>query len=204
MNFSLLKVDKPLKLKSLSKAKVNFFKREEEISIFHFNKFDSDLFHVVFNINDEYQIGTKKLGNQHNLVYSSLINFFFLLNSNYAFLEYLNKEYQEEILNEVQTRTKASVGVLTLDNELLMKIYRSLDGTIKKLQYTSPDEEYFNLEYVNDEQLNKIFNENTIDSYTVLIEGQFISISKEGRISVDNSDEDFVINFTKRLLNAIS
>lgn len=203
MKFSLVRVDNPNKLKSLSKNKTSFFKREEEISLFHFNMFDNGLFHAVFSISDEYQVSTKKLGSQHNFVYSSLVNFFFLNNHNYAFLEYVNNEYQNEVVKEIDHRTKNNLETQLLDNSLMIKLYKELSGTIKKIRYSNDEGELFDLDFVNHEGLIKIGNQNTIDDFTVLVENQYISVSREGFISVDNSDELFLIGFTKRILDAI-
>ncbi|SDM16990.1 hypothetical protein [Bacillus sp. OK048] len=204
MNFTLLKIENSSKLKSLSKNKINFFKKDEEISLFHFNKLDNDLFHAVFNISDEYLVSTKKLGNQHNFIYSSLINFFFFLDNNFAIIEFINNEYQNDVLTDIKTRTKTSINIHKLDNELLLKIFHSLGGTIKKLYYSNDEDEYFELDYVKEDLLNKIANNNTIDSFTVLFEGQYASVSSQGRISVDNSNQEYLVNFIKRLLNAIN
>lgn len=203
MNFSLLKVNNPNKLKHLSKNKINFFKKEEDISLFHFNKFDNELYHAVFNVQDEYKVSTKKLGEQHNYVYSSLVNFFFLSGSSYAFVEYINKEYQEEVLNELMRRTRTKIELLKVNNELIKILYKDLDGIIKKINYTNEDGELLELDYVTEEKFNEIVYKNIVDDFTILFEGQFIKVSKEGRISVNNSDENYLINFTKRLINAI-
>lgn len=204
MNFSLLKVDNPNKLKSLSKNKFNFFKKDEDVSLFHFNKLENELFHAVFNINDEFVVSTKKLGNQHNYVYSSLINFFFLLNNDYAFLEYINKEYQNEVLTEINSRSRSNVNIQKLNNEFLLKINQSLNGIIKKLYYSNDEEEYFELDYVNEDSLKEIAAHSTIESLTILFDQQYVSVSREGKISVDNSNQEYVVNFIKRLLDAIN
>ncbi|WP_079525498.1 hypothetical protein [Solibacillus isronensis] len=204
MNFSLLKVDNPNKLKSLSRNKINFFKKQEDVSLFHFNKIDNDLYHAVFNISDEYQVSTKKLGNQHNYIYSSLINFFFLPENKYAFMEYINKEYLEEVLTDVNKRTKASLSKIEINNSLFKLIYNDLNGTIKKLKYTNEEDEFFDLDFVTNEKFLGIINSNIIEELTVLVENQFITINKNGRVSVDNSEEQFLVTFTKRILNAIN
>ena len=204
MKFSLLKVDNPQKLKSLSRNKINFFKKEEEITLFHFNMFDNDLYHAVFSINDEYQVSTKKLGNQHNFVYASLVNFFFLLNKEFAFLEFVNNEYQDEIINEIERKTKISVKQQPLDNVSFLKLVGKLNGDIKKIHYSNDDGELFDLDYTSYEKFTQIADVNTIDDCTISVEDQFITISNNGLISVDNSDEKFLVGFTKRILYAIS
>src|SRR5699024_4123464 len=203
VKFSLIKVDNSKKLKALSRNKVNFLKKEEDASLFHFNKFDNDLFHAVFNVNDEYQIGTKKLGKQYNYAYSSLINFFFLLSNNYALIEHLNEKYKNEVLDYINNKTDAKLKAAYIDNSIIINLYRSLSGTVKKIEYTNNDDELFDKDFVSDGEFYEIANAYTIDRLTLLVDKQFLSITKKGKITIDNSDEGFLIKFTKRILDAI-
>lgn len=204
MNFSLLKVEHPKKLKSLSRSKINFFKKQEDVSLFHFNKIGDDLFHAVFNISDEYQVSTKKLGNQYNYMYSSLVNFFFLPQNKYALLELINKEFLEEVITDINKRTKAAINKHEVNNGSFGLIFHDLNGSIKKIKYTNEDDEYLESDFVSKEKFNDLINSSVIEELTILVENQFITVNKNGRVSVDNSDEQFLVNFTKRILNAIN
>ena len=203
MIFTLLRVENPHVLKSLSKNKISFFRKIEDVSLFHFNKIDNDLFHAVFNISDEYQVSTKKLGNQHNYMYSSLINFFFLSQCNFAFLEYVNVNYQEEVLSDLRNKTKAKINPYVLNNIQILNLVNKLNGSLKKIKYVTTDEEYRDLDFVTREKLFNIGQSNTIEEVSILLDGKFVTITANGRISVDNSEEEFLIEFTKRILNAI-
>lgn len=204
MKFSLLIVENPNKLKKLSKNVTSFLReKEEDISIFHYNEFENDLFHVVLNINDEYKIGTKKLGEQHIYPYSSLNNFFFLPNSNYALIEYINEKYLSEMLSFINNHTKAKMSTSTVDNSMMISLYESLQGHVKKIEYMNSEAELFDRDFVNDEIFYDIAKNNTIDRVTFSVNNQFLSVTNEGKITVDNSDEMFLINFTKRVLISI-
>lgn len=203
MNFSLLKVEQPNRLKKISKNRISFLKKEEEVSLFHFNKLDNGLFHAVYNLRDEYKVGTKKLGIQHNYMYSSLINFFFLPNGQYAFIEYINHEYQEEVVAEIERKSNTTIQLVNINNEMFNHIYTELQGSIKRLNYSNEDGELLDSDYVTEEKFYQILKEYTIDDLTVLFENQFVTIKSNGRISVNNSDENYVYNFTKRILNAM-
>jgi|SRR5690625_2876694 len=201
MQFSLLKVEKPNNLKRLSKNKINFFnKKNEEISLFHFNKFDDSLFHVVLLINDEYQIGTKKLGEQFNYPYSSLVNMFFILNVNYMLMEHINNNYTNEAMEYVSNMTKTRLNQTTINNEMIIKLYKLFEGTIKKVEYRNEYDEMYDLDYATEDDFNQIANNYTIDLLTLLVDNRFISLNRKGKITVDNSDENFLVNFTKRIL----
>lgn len=204
MNFILLKVDNPKKLKSLSKNKINFFRKDEDVSIFHYNQMDNGLFHVVFNISDEYVVSTKKLGHQHNFTYSSLSNYFFKLETNYTILEYINNEYLDEVLNEIRKKTKSIISIVEINNGHFLDIYDNLKGKIKKLAYTNQDEEFVELENINQGTLQKISEENLIDSITFFFDNQYVSIKANGKISVDNSNQEYLVGFIERVLNALN
>lgn len=203
LKFSLLKVDNPQKLLKLSKNKVSFLKKEDDVSLFHFNKFDNGLYHAVFNINDEYQIGTKKLGKQYNYPYSSLVNFFFTLESKFALVEYVNRQYQDEVISSVNNNTKAQVKKSRLENSTIINLIRSLEGSIKKVEYTNEDEELLSKDFITKEGFYELAYSCTIDRVLLLVDNQNISFVNNGDISVDNSDETFLINFTKRILSTI-
>ncbi|WP_339161840.1 hypothetical protein [Siminovitchia sp. FSL W7-1587] len=203
MKFSLLKVDNPQKLIKLSKNKVSFLKKEDDVSLFHFNKFNNGLYHAVFNINDEYQIGTKKLGKQYNYPYSSLVNFFFTLESNFALVEYVNRKYQDEVINSVNNKTKAKIKKSVLDNSSIIKLIKNLGGSIKKFEYTNEADELLSQDFITKEEIYEIADSCTIDRALLLIDSQNVSFANNGDISVDNSDEVFLINFTKRIISTI-
>lgn len=203
MNFSLLQVDSPNKLKRISKNKISFFKKEQDVSLFHFNEISDGLFHAVYTLQDEYKVSTRKLGEQHNYVYSSLINFFFLSNSKYAFIEYINKEYQAEIIRELEDKTNSKIKVMRINNKIFNKLFTELIGNIKQINYTSGDGELLSVDYADKALFNQIIENYIVDDITILYQGQFVRITNNGRISVNNSDENYVINFTKRVLDAL-
>lgn len=203
MKFSLLKIDDTSKLKKLSKNKRSFFYKEEDVTLFHYNVLENGLYHAVFNVNDEYQVGTKKLGKQYNLSYSSLVNFFFLEKNKYAFIEHTNDQFRNEVISYIENRTKSNIKLFELDNKIIMKIFNTFDGTVKKIEYTNEYEELLDKDFVNTKELNDIANSYEIDRITFLVENQYLSLTKSGNVIVDNSDENFLINFTKRILSTI-
>lgn len=203
MNFSLLRVEHPKKLKRISKSKINLLKKDEEISLFHFNELYNGLFHAVYYLQDEYKIGTKKLGVQHNYAYSSLINFFFSPESPYAFIEYVNNEYQKESIREIEKKANTTMQVLDINNNLFNRFYKELQGTVKKINYSNDDGELLDLDFVSDDKFNQILKDNIIDGITILFDNKFVTITNEGRISVNNSEENYVYNFIKRILDAM-
>jgi len=61
----------------------------------------------------------------------------------------------------------------------------------------------FDKDYVSEEKFFSIAEENIIDRITILVEKEYISVSKVGYITVSNSDEDYLLKFTKRILSSI-
>ncbi|MGD6967826.1 hypothetical protein ACQCVP_15480 [Rossellomorea vietnamensis] len=204
MNFTLFEVDNPKRLKKLSVNKVNFFKKHEDIELFHFNEIEKDMFHIVYHIKDEYQVGTKRVGNQMNLPFTQFINCFFFLESNYFLLEEVLEEYQKDVSEHIQQKANVSIQRMAIDNNQFLCVYTSLAGFIKKLEYKNADEDDFYLDSVSEEKFKNIINEHTLDRLTMSVDGQFVSIYGNGRISVDNSDENYLIKFTRKVINAIN
>src|SRR5699024_5220650 len=144
------------------------------------------LIHVVLHISDEYQIGTKKLGEQFNYPYSSLINMFFILNVNYALIEHINDKYSDDSLKYINHITRTKVNKFTISNRIIIKLYDLFRGEIKKLEYTNEDDELFDLDFVAEDDFYNIANESTVDRLTMLVNNRYISINSKGEITVDN------------------
>ncbi|RYI26644.1 hypothetical protein EVU96_19970 [Bacillus infantis] len=203
MNFTLFEVDNPKRLKKLSVNKVNFFKKHEDIELFHFNEIEQEMFHIVYHIKDEYLVGTKRVGNQMNLPFTQFINCFFFLESNHFLVEEVLEEYQKDVTLHIQQKANVTIQRKDIINDHFLSIYTSLSGFIKKLEYIDEDENDFNLDSVGNEKFRKIINQYKVDRLTMSVDEQFVSIYSKGRISVDNSDENYLIKFTRKIINAI-
>ncbi|MCY9235804.1 hypothetical protein MOE84_20810, partial [Bacillus spizizenii] len=56
---------------------------------------------------------------------------------------------------------------------------------------------------VSEEKLKNIANNYEIEKITMLVEDEFISIFQKGKISVNNSDDQYLIKFTREIVDAI-
>lgn len=204
MNFTLFKVDNPKRLKKLNDSKISFFKKHEGIELFHFNKLDFEMFHLVYHIKDEYQVGTKRVGNQINLPFTQFINCFFFLNNEYLLIEEVLKEYQDDVIKHIQKKVNVTIENETVSNTQFLNVQSKLQGFIKKVEYINEDEGDISLDSISTEKLKEISSINILYRLTLSVENQFVSIYKNGRISVDNSDEMFLIKFTKDIIDAIN
>lgn len=183
---------------------MSFFKNnDDDINLFHFNEIETGMFHIVYNIEDVYQVGTKRVGNQMNLPFRQFINCFFFIDNEYFLLEETIDQYREDLVKHVETKAGVAIKLKTLNNNDFVKLFSYLNGFIKRLEYVDENEVDYFLNSVSGKEFNEIAENYTLDRVTLLVEDQFVSIYRKGKISVDNSDEEYLIKFTKEIANAI-
>lgn len=203
MIFKIIKVDDQLQLGKLGKLKKSFFSlKKDDISLFHYQQVKENMYHVVFHSNDEYLLGTKKIGNQTSVPFSQYINFFFFSNSSYCLIENTDQVYFDEIKNYILQKTKSKVQEYSLEKEDFHNIVNRLGGFIKKMEY-SDGEEDFERNFTSIDEFNKINDEYSIDYISLNNEEYFISIYKSGKVSVGNSDEEYLIDFAEVIVNEL-
>ncbi|MED4292246.1 hypothetical protein [Priestia megaterium] len=203
MNFTLYEIDKPKRLKKLAGNKVNFFKKPGDIELYHFNEIETDMFHIVYHIKDEYQVGTKRAGNQMRLPFTQFVNCFFFLENDYFLLEEVLEEYQQDVVEHIQRKAGVSIKRKKLENKHFLQVYSALSGFIKKVEYQDKDEEDYYLDSINKEKFEDIIENFILDRLTISVENEFVSMYKKGKISVDNSNENYLIKFTRDIVYAI-
>lgn len=204
MNFSMFELDNPAKLSKLAQKKINFFSKPDEVSIYHYNQIQKNMFHIVYHINDEYQLGTKKLGRQVNLPFREFINCFFFLDNHYFLMEETLDIYKEEILQHIKSHTKVTIANKVFKNVDFERILLRLSGFIKSVEYIDKEDNNQYLDSTSLESFRLLIDDTTIDRLTIIVKDRFISIYKKGKISVDNSDENYLIQFTRDIVDAIN
>lgn len=197
MRFKLLKVNNSDKLLKLSKIKRSFLSKKEDMSLFHYFEVEQDLFHIVMHINDEYLLTTKKNGNYMNVPFSHYINCFFLKNSHYFFIEDIGDGYINDITAYLSKKTNAEFDSIEFNNKQIEKLISYFPGFIRKVEYKNQYDDFVDYENITMNQFQNYNLELDIDFVTFLVNSNFISIYKNGKISVDNSEEEYVINFVK-------
>lgn len=203
MRFKILKVNKSEKLLKLSKIKRSFLSKNEDLSLFHYFEVEKKLFHVVMHTNDEYLVGTKKNGNYMNVPFSQYINCFFLTTSEYFFVEDVGDAYINDITQYISKNTGAKFDSAILNNNQIESLVSFFSGSIKKVEYQDEDGEY--VDYENISHSNFLFynSQLDIDYINTLVDSHFVSIYKSGKISVDNNDENYIINFVKDVAHGL-
>lgn len=212
MNFSLYKLnDENLNISSQKKIfnianqKRSFFKRnQKDVEIFHSNNIKNNMVHIVFHIPDEYHFGTKRKGPEVNVPFSQYINAFLFLDSSYFLLELVNMKYSEEIIQYISQKTRVKPQLSNLDRQNIEKIVYELNGFIKEIIYNTSDGEEETVNSIRFEEFQRINKENQIYSILLNVEDKFVSLKENGTISVNNSDDDYLIKFTEVIINAIS
>ncbi|KIL80758.1 hypothetical protein [Bacillus badius] len=203
MIFNILTVDNQEKLKNLSKMKKSFFSlKKEDISLLHYSEVKKDMFHVVFHFRDEYLLGTKKIGNQTTVPFSEYINLFFFSNSSFCLIEETNDVYFAEIKNYINSKANSTIQNYKLNKDNIYSITKYIDGFIKKVEYSN-DGEDFEKDFTSFEEFSALNESCDIDYVSISNGEHFISLYRNGRISISNSDEDYLINFTKDIVDEL-
>ena len=203
MIFKIIKIDDQSRLKKLEKIKKSFLsKKKDDISLFHFQEVKKDMFHTVFHLNDEYLMGTKKIGNQTSVPFSQYINFFFFKNSRFCLIENTDNVYFNEIKNYISTKTQEQIQEYTLNKNDFGNIVNRLGGFIKKIEYSNGEDD-FEKGFTSLEDFNFINKDYFIDYVSLNNNEYFISIYKSGKVSVSNSDEDYLIDFAEVIVDEL-
>lgn len=199
MRFSLFRIIDSQAYKGILNIKPIYLSSDEELSIFHQNKLENGLLHVVYNINDEYRVGTKKVGSQYNLPISTYINTFYHVNSSLLFVEDQNDIYTREILNYLKSKNIESENI-ELTNAFITKIIKNNNAHIKKLEYKNSEDEDIYLGPTPIDTFTKIVGENSIIDYvSLIIKQSFVSLHTKGIISIDSNNQEYLTNFLKEL-----
>ncbi|MEW5552131.1 hypothetical protein ABGT22_19700 [Peribacillus frigoritolerans] len=203
MIFKIVKVDDQSRLKKLGKIKKSFLsKKKDDISLFHYQEVKKDMFHTVFHLNDEYLMGTKKIGNQTSVPFSQYINFFFFNNSGFCLIENTDSVYLNEIKNYISKKAQEEIQEYKLSKDDFGNIVNRLGGFIKKIEY-SDGEDDFEKDFASIDDFNLINKDYLIDYVSLNNNEYFISIYKSGKVSVSNSDEDYLINFAEVIVDEL-
>jgi hypothetical protein len=203
MRFRILEIDDSKKLLKLSKIKKSFFAKKEDLSLFHFYEIKNNMYHVIFQIADEYLLGTKRSGNYLNVPFSQYINCFFFTNARLILIEDTEEAYIEDIKKFLKEKTNAIANYYEINKNSFEKLVRYLNGFIKKIEYHDKDGDDHEVEFVPIEKFLEINLNFTIDYISLNVDQQFISIYRNGKISVDNSDEEYLIKFAGAIINEL-
>jgi len=200
MRFRIFDVDDQIKLKKLSKVKKSFFSKKEDLSLFHFYEVKKSMFHAVFHITDEYLVGTKKSGNYLNVPFSQYINCFFFSDTKLMLIEEMEDAYLKDITNYLNKKTGSIINNYTLTKESLKSLVLKFNGLIKKIEYQDDFGDDYESEFMTYEQFLEINGKYTIEYISLNVGEQFISLYKNGRVSVDTSDEEFLLKFAEEVI----
>lgn len=138
-----------------------------------------------------------------NVPFSQYINCFFLKNSKYFFIEDIGDAYIKDVIAYFTDKTGVILETFIISNHQIEKLVSQFDAAIKKVEYQDEDEEYFDYENPSQDEFNSYNKDLQIDYISILCNSNFISIYKEGKVSVDNSDEEYIINFVKDVAHGL-
>lgn len=200
MNFIIYRINNVKKLNTLVKHKRTIIPKKNEIDLFHLNEIKTDFFHMVFHVADEYHFGTRKIGKQINVPFSQYINCFLSLNNPYFIVESIHEYYTKAIIEFIEQKSNSNINSIEISNKMMLLVGNKLDGYVKNIQYTDLECEEHELDSLH---LNQINLDNLKEIYSILynVKNKFVSLNKNGTISVNNSEEKYLINFTEEILN---
>ncbi|MBL4933932.1 hypothetical protein [Clostridium paridis] len=129
--------------------------KKEEIGIFHINKLEDCIYHIVFYINDEYHTGSKFIGNVNSMPVNIYVNTFLSLNSNKLFIENIHANYNKLIIEFINKL----VGLEFIKLEFGTHFYKTIVQRLSK--------SVIQLDYINDSDAIETV-ENKLDAIDIL------------------------------------
>ncbi|KML27769.1 hypothetical protein [Priestia aryabhattai] len=203
MNFCLYEISDINKLNKLIKQKPNFFAKKHDVEIFHINELKQGFHHLVFHVADEYHFGTKHVGQQVNVPFSQYVNCFVSLKSSYILIEFIHEHYSKEIITLIEQKTKAKIVKREITKTMMLHVANTVNGYVKTLEYTNLDDEEEEITSFTLEKFNSMQDIKDIYYLLLSVEDKFVSLNRKGIISVNNSEEDYLIKFTEVVINAL-
>ncbi|HDR7432660.1 hypothetical protein [Bacillus albus] len=203
MKFNIFKVSDSKKLLKITKKRTSFLAKKTGINTFHANELNHNFHHIVFHIPDEYNVGSKTGGNYINFPFSQYVNSFVFLDGNYFLVELINEGYTKEVLDYINQKTGVSFDKINFDSNVINRLVSTLNGKIKQVEYVNEEGDDQVLEHVKQEQFLQIVNNYDVEYVLLNVDDRLISLHNRGILSVDNSDEDYLIKFTEVIMNAL-
>lgn len=188
-----IKIFKSEPIKGFEKFKNEFMhnyylNRKEECGVFHINDVKEKIHHMVFYIGDEYQSGTKFIGNIHSLQMDIYINVFIFEEYNIITIENIYDNYINLINEKLENLFQIKLNEFDFDDIMFRKILNNFARKIKRIdadinsEYNSTDDGITSQEIINnnDAKIKFIVFTPNIDTYYKNI----ISIKNNGKINI--------------------
>ncbi|WP_214810864.1 hypothetical protein [Exiguobacterium sp. s127] len=208
MNFRLVVVSEYKKLRKLTKKNFIFGnnKKNEHLSVIHNFDMKNNISHLVYHLKDEYCISTIAMGEQFKIPYSSLINLFYNKKNKIVFIEHSNLQTDQLVKNELSSKTEGLVNEKLISNLEFINVFKEFETQIIKISYVNNDlEEYHENDYMIEEEFLNIANNNAvkINYITFSIDNKLMSLYEEGKVTINNDDEEYLISVVERLYSCL-
>lgn len=186
---------------------LNFYTQgKKDVSIFHFNKIKDNIFHIVFNIDEEIYTGSKYVKNISKLPINMYINTFLILDSNMLCIENVYSQYCDLIIKSIFDITGITFIKYEFSQTNLVKIIKSKSSKILQYDYEE-DEIIYSKE--NRKDIDLALSENksiyyvnitpNIEEYNNIL----ISIKKSNEINIKTNIPLILIELLEYLLGDI-
>lgn len=186
---------------------VNFYEVERaDVSIFYCKEIRTNIFHIIFVIDEEIYTGSKYIDKISNMPLKVYINTFLFVNQRIFCVEDLHKEYSEVILMKMKALTSMYFEEYVFSDIYIKNILSKKADRILKLEYEK-DEVLIGIENY-DEILTAL--DTDIDIYYVNLTPKLqscsnvlVSIFKKGKINIKTTIPIILIDLLEYYLGDI-
>lgn len=203
MDFKVYQAVNISNVKKLKREMKSILTRTKDITVFLYNEISPNLVHVVFKMNDEYVFGTRKGDMLNSLPFDHYINAFFHKKKSKVFIEDSFPPYIRMIEEYITNKSHIDLAKMSITKDNYKSLNSNIKGKINKLEYEFDDGDE-RLDFVSQSDFDNI----TIPDISIFymlwkVDNRYISVRNTGSIKVDNSDEEFLIDFIGVISNAL-
>lgn len=207
MNFISYTVDNSKKLKKLKKEKPSYFKRGEKASVFLYNEQPNGLVHLILKLNDEYLIRTRLFDEYTSIPFDHYINVFFNIETSNIFIEESLSAYLQVAIEFLEEKNDVCINRKQLTNEVFLNLTNKFidKSQITRLEYVNNEDDIDkNLEFVSIKEFEELKQKDiTIEFMTWRFHEFYASANINGKIKLDNSNDEFLVKWLGVFSNAI-
>ena len=210
MDYKVFKALEDIKIDSIKNQldNLNFYEHEnEDVSIFHCNRIQDNLYHIVFHIDEEFNTVSKYVKSISKMPVNMYINSFLFLDNKIICIENVYSEYFEIINNKIYEVISIKFKEVEFDQRYLREIIEKKSKKVLQYEYEDEDGIVYNLENkfdidkscLNQDKIYYINITANLDNYEDIL----ISIKRNGQINVKANIPLVLIEILKYLLSGI-
>lgn len=166
----------------------NFYEQEQsDVSLFHINPIQENIYHMVFVINEELVTTSKYVKNINKMPLNIYVNTFLYLDNSSIYIENLYNEYFQLILKEIKNIENIEFEAFKFTNDELIDIIKNKSDKVLQCDFEVDDSivSYENFEQIQENIINKEIIDYVnltpnIEEYKKVL----VSINKNGKVNI--------------------